>query len=131
VEDAFDQALVVKSFFASAGNFDVTHAQDGDSAAQFLRGEEWDLFVTDLNLPGTDGFELIRICRELHPEVPVMATTGSRSSLSSTAIPSLFTQPVTATFVQPPFFSTVTTSAPAGREKSVVRSSAAAVRAFI
>jgi len=76
VEDAFDQALVVKSFLASAGNFDVTHAQDGDSAADFLRDQEWDLFITDLNLPGTDGFALIRICREVHPDVPVMATTG-------------------------------------------------------
>lgn len=76
VEDAFDQALLVKSFLSSAGKYDVTHSQDGDSAAALLRDKEWDLFVTDLNLPGTDGFALIRICCEVHPQVPIMATTG-------------------------------------------------------
>jgi len=34
------------------------------------------LFITDLNLPGIDGFDLIRICRKAHPDMPVMATTG-------------------------------------------------------
>lgn len=76
VEDAFDQALVVKAFLSSAGGFEVTHAQDGDTAAGLLREQEWGLFITDLNLPGMDGFDLIRICREVHPGTPVMATTG-------------------------------------------------------
>ena len=75
-EDAFDHALIVKAFLSSADRFETVHSQDGDAAAALLRDETWDLFVTDLNLPGKDGFELIRICRELHPDVPVLATTG-------------------------------------------------------
>lgn len=76
VEDAFDQALLVKAFLSSTGTYEVTHLQDGDNAAEVLRSQDWDLFITDLNLPGIDGFELIRICREANPEVPVLATTG-------------------------------------------------------
>jgi CheY-like chemotaxis protein len=76
VEDAFDHALIVKGFLSAAGRFDVTHSQDGDSAAALIQDESWDLFVADLNLPGKDGFELIRMCRERHPDVPVLATTG-------------------------------------------------------
>lgn len=75
-EDAFDQALVVKAFLSSARNYEVTHSQDGDSAAELLRSEKWDLFITDLNLPGMDGFELIRLCHQTLPDVPIMATTG-------------------------------------------------------
>ena len=76
VEDAFDQAMLVKAFFSSAGNYEVTHSQDGDHAAELLRSQHWDILVTDLNLPGIDGFELIRICRQILPDTPVMAITG-------------------------------------------------------
>lgn len=80
VEDAFDQALLVKAFLASAGRYQVVHTQDGDQAAKLLETEEWDLLITDLNLPGIDGFELIRICRRRHPDIPAMATTGYTAS---------------------------------------------------
>ncbi len=76
VEDALDQALLVKSFLQSAGNFEVTHSQDGDHAAKLLGQQPWDLLITDLNLPGKDGFELTRIARSLTPPVPVLAMTG-------------------------------------------------------
>ncbi len=76
VEDAFDQALLVKSFLQSEGGYEVTHSQDGDHAASLLREKEWDLLITDLNLPGVDGFELTRLARSLERPVPVLAMTG-------------------------------------------------------
>lgn len=76
MEDAFDQALVVKAFLQSRGGFEVTHSQDGDHAARLLREEKWDLLITDLNLPGIDGFELCRIARGLDNPPPILAVTG-------------------------------------------------------
>ena len=76
VEDAFDQALLVKAFLQSEGGYEVTHSQDGDNAVQLLRDQEWDLVITDLNLPGTDGFAVIRAAREHQPGTVVLATTG-------------------------------------------------------
>lgn len=77
VEDAFDQALLVKAFLQSApGNFQVTHSQDGDHAAALLRDKEWALLITDLNLPGIDGFELCRVARNVRPSMPILAVTG-------------------------------------------------------
>lgn len=76
VEDAFDQALIVKSFLKSEGNCEVTHSQDGDQAAKLLEERDWDLLITDLNLPGIDGFELTRRARAKEPPVPVLAMTG-------------------------------------------------------
>jgi CheY-like chemotaxis protein len=76
-EDALDQALLVKAFLQSApAVFQITHSQDGDHAAKLLRQQEWDLFITDLNLPGLDGFELCRIARSVHPSLAIMAITG-------------------------------------------------------
>lgn len=76
VEDALDQALLVKSFLQSAGGYEVSHSQDGDHAAKLLEEEEWDIVITDLNLPGIDGFELCRIARALPEPPPVLAVTG-------------------------------------------------------
>lgn len=76
VEDAFDQALLVKAFFNTLPGFRVTHAQDGDKAIRYLDAERWDLIVTDLNLPGADGFTVIRKAREGIGSVPILVTTG-------------------------------------------------------
>ncbi|HSW29140.1 MAG TPA: response regulator [Longimicrobiales bacterium] len=76
VEDAFDQAVLVKAFLGAMGGFYVVHAQDGERAAQLVRDETWDILITDLNLPGIDGFELCRIAKSAHPGLPVLAVTG-------------------------------------------------------
>ncbi len=76
VEDAFDQAHLVKTFFNAMPGFSVVHSQDGDQALQLIDREAWDLLVTDLNLPGSDGFAVIRAMRAAHPRVPVLVTTG-------------------------------------------------------
>ena len=76
VEDAFDQALLVKAFFNALQGFKVTHTQDGDQALSLIESESWDLLVTDLNLPGTDGFAIIRKLRAVAPSTPILVTTG-------------------------------------------------------
>lgn len=76
VEDAVDESLLVKSFFITLPGFAVTHTQDGDHALRLIRDQAWDLIVTDLNLPGTDGFGVIRAARAKFPQIPILATTG-------------------------------------------------------
>lgn len=76
MEDAFDQALLVKAFFNALPGFTVVHVQDGDQAMERVEKEEWDLIVTDLNLPGADGFTIIRRARALYPRLPILVTTG-------------------------------------------------------
>ncbi len=76
VEDAFDQALLAKAFFNALPGYTVVHSQDGDHAIRLVENETWDLLVTDLNLPGTDGFAVIRAMRKQHPTVPILVTTG-------------------------------------------------------
>ena len=75
VEDAFDQALLVRTFLQSAQRYEVTHLQDGDRAAELLVSESWDVLITDLSLPGTDGFHLIRLAKGLDVPIPALATT--------------------------------------------------------
>jgi DNA-binding response OmpR family regulator len=76
VEDAFDQALLVKAFFKELPDFELTHAQDGDQALKLIESEKWDMLVTDLNLPGAYGFSIIRKLRSISEDVPILVTTG-------------------------------------------------------
>jgi len=76
VEDAIDQALLVKTFFATMPGYQVAHAQDGDTALRLITEKSWDILVVDLNLPGADGFTLIKAFRAKYPRGPILVTTG-------------------------------------------------------
>ncbi len=76
VEDAIDQALLVKAFLSTMPGFHVTHAQDGEKAVQLIGAKPWDLVITDLNLPGLDGFSVIKAFRAQYPRGPILVTTG-------------------------------------------------------
>lgn len=65
VDDSATILLSVGSILAKAG-FAVEKASNGDEALQkFRSGIRVDLLVTDLNMPGMNGIELIRAVRGL------------------------------------------------------------------
>ena len=78
VEDALDQALYVRAMLDS-DVYEVTHAQDGLHGWEIFEGGEFELVITDLNLPGLDGFDLTRRVKVLRRATPVIATTGFTS----------------------------------------------------
>ena len=76
VEDSLDQANLMMRWLELAGDFRITHAQDGVRGAALAQEQRWDLVITDLNLPGSDGIEVIRASKALHPETPVLVVTA-------------------------------------------------------
>jgi CheY-like chemotaxis protein len=57
---------------------EVLSAADGGQAATLLRaGAAPDLALTDLFMPGRDGFETLALLRRDHPAVPVIVMSGS------------------------------------------------------
>jgi CheY-like chemotaxis protein len=76
VEDSIEEVYLIRSFLEKSGIFQVTHAQDGNLAAKLIEERNWDLVVTDLNLPGVDGYDLIRMIKSKHRSTPVLAMTG-------------------------------------------------------
>ena len=64
---AVDDSSTVRKFVSvalSMQGFTVLTACDGMDALEKLPGAQVDLVITDLNMPNTDGFELIRSLRE-------------------------------------------------------------------
>ena len=76
VEDDVDQAHLLKYLLEAGGTLNVTLAQDGLRAMQFLEESDWDLLITDINLPGAGGIEVVEASRRLRPTLPILATTG-------------------------------------------------------
>jgi two-component system, NtrC family, response regulator HydG len=63
----------------SSGGFGVTHEPDAEGAVARVHTERWDLLITDIELPGMNGLELLNRVRELAPALPVAVLTGHAS----------------------------------------------------
>ena len=61
------------------GKYDVVVAAGGDEALDVLGREPIDCVVLDLEMPGTDGFEVLRRLRQRGIDVPVIVYTGTGS----------------------------------------------------
>lgn len=62
-----------------AAYFTVELAHDGAEALERLRRLDIALIVTDLKMPGVDGFALLTEVRERFPDIPVIIITGYSS----------------------------------------------------
>ncbi len=76
VEDNLTDATIVRSILEEDESIRVTLAQDGIRGCQLVEGQRWDLVISDLNLPGRDGIEVIQECKAHQPDTPIIATTA-------------------------------------------------------
>jgi CheY-like chemotaxis protein/LmbE family N-acetylglucosaminyl deacetylase len=76
VEDNLSDAILIRTLLEQEENFRVTLAQDGIRGCEFVEGQQWDLVVTDINLPGRDGMEVILKCKAHQPDTPIIATSA-------------------------------------------------------
>src|SRR5947209_611255 len=69
----------VRKLFArklrSAG-YSVTEAKTGDETLATLRHSRFRLVVLDLDMPGTDGFEVLKTARTEWPHLRVLVVSG-------------------------------------------------------
>lgn len=76
VEDAPDQAYLLKTMLERLGPLRVLVAQDGLAALDMVNTGTVDVVVTDLNLPGQDGFQLTVDLKRRKADMPVVVVTG-------------------------------------------------------
>lgn len=75
VEDQVKVADNLKRFLETE-HFSVTVLHDGAEALQAALVEEYDLLILDINLPGLDGFEILRRLREAGRSFPILMLTA-------------------------------------------------------
>jgi len=80
VEDNLTDATLIRTILEKNGDVRVTLAQDGIRGCQLVESHRWDLVITDFNLPGRDGIEVILACKASQPDTPILATSGHPGS---------------------------------------------------
>jgi len=77
-----DEELIVElleNYFRSLG-YDVTAVENAEKALEYIQNNfGYDLLITDINLPGKSGIDLLKITREIRPELPVILVTGHKT----------------------------------------------------
>lgn len=79
VEDDADVALYSKTVLERHGECVVVTVADARLAMDVIRDFEPDVLITDIELPGMSGLELITQVREVRPTLPVIVMTAHAS----------------------------------------------------
>lgn len=79
IEDEQRVAQLIKTGLCELG-FDAAVAYNGDMGLRLFKSGGFSLVVSDVILPGMNGFELCREIRKLNPDVPVLMLTALGST---------------------------------------------------
>ena len=75
VEDDKDLNQAVCTFLNHSG-YEATGCLSADAAYDAMYGKMFDLIVSDIMMPGVDGFEFAKTVRELNEEIPILFMTA-------------------------------------------------------
>jgi CheY-like chemotaxis protein len=76
VEDNPEAALFAVHVLTKRAQFEVTHTADPAVALRLAAAGHWDLVLTDLEMPGMTGLELLHALRQVAPGLPVVVVTA-------------------------------------------------------
>lgn len=75
VEDEKDLNRTMCSFLSRCG-YEATGALNANEAYDEMYGQMFDLIISDIMMPGIDGYEFARTVRELNQEIPILFVTA-------------------------------------------------------
>ncbi len=77
VDDDYDLLFIIGEYLESYGiGFDL--AQSASQARKSLNHRDYDLVISDLNMPGESGLDLFRYVSSRRPGLPFILMSGSR-----------------------------------------------------
>lgn len=80
-DDSSTMRKIILRSLSAVGVPDAVEAADGDEAITIFGQQEFDMVLTDWNMPGKSGLEVIQEIRKLNTEVPIiMITTEAEKS---------------------------------------------------
>ena len=73
-----DESMIIELLFKllSAKGYEVSTANHGREALEFLRGHTCDLVITDVRMPYLDGMQLLKAIKDMNPRLPVIMISG-------------------------------------------------------
>lgn len=81
VEDSATTRSLIKAVIEEVGDFDIVEAPTGFDALKLLPAQDFDLVVTDINMPDINGLELINFIKNnpRYGHIPLIIVSTERS----------------------------------------------------
>ena len=81
VEDSSTTRALIRAVIDGLGDFETVEASTGFEALKMLPQEEYDLIITDINMPDINGLELINFMRnnDRYRQIPIIIVSTERS----------------------------------------------------
>ena len=97
IDDDKSARLLLERVLSRAGH-SVTLVDNGEQGLLLLSKDAYDLIITDKNLPGIDGLEVLRLARQQIPTLQAIVITGfptpeTKSSARDLGVFSYVTKP--------------------------------------
>src|SRR5215831_20907024 len=83
VEDENLAALSLRTILAADGHV-VEIAPDAERAVLMLQASQYDLVITDFQLPNMDGLELAALIKQCFPDLPIVLITAYAEKIGAT-----------------------------------------------
>lgn len=85
IDDDNFMIKIVTRLLASMGQNDVNSATNGKAAVKLMAGDKFDLVISDLNMPGMDGIELLRHMADMEHRPSVILMSGVDKKILTSA----------------------------------------------
>jgi two-component system chemotaxis response regulator CheY len=81
VEDSATTRALIRAVIDELGEFETVEASSGFEALKILPQQEYDLIITDINMPDINGLELINFVRNnpRYKQIPIIIVSTERS----------------------------------------------------
>lgn len=81
VEDSATTRALIRAVIEELGEFETVEASSGFEALKMLPQQEYDLIITDINMPDINGLELINFVRNnpRYNHIPIIIVSTERS----------------------------------------------------
>lgn len=81
VEDSSTTRALIRAVIEELGEFETVEASSGFEALKMLPLQEYDLIITDINMPDINGLELINFVRNnpRYVSIPIIIVSTERS----------------------------------------------------
>jgi CheY-like chemotaxis protein len=86
VVDDSEEVRSLIAFLLAGEGYTVSEACDGEEALRRIKAEPFDVVVTDFQMPGLNGLEVMAHMREQDAQRPVIVVSGLDTDLSRCAV---------------------------------------------
>lgn len=87
----------------SSHDCEVTTANTGPEGIDYFNQSDFDIVITDVAIPVSQGLETIRVARALKPSLPILATSGGGWLVNSTDLLDIAREAGATATIEKPF----------------------------